>query len=181
MSQLRDRRAGLTLEEKRALVARLLKEKAAAGRAVPGLVHRAIEQQAARTPDAVAVAADGRSLTYRRLNARANRLARYLRSLGVRVRGGERLDNADVRIHGPRTTAFQQRTRCGGLKADPVDLGQRQLRRARRCRRTEARKTDPRPSLMKLFKRGWSSSSAIRLSPSQIRTCGFPAYGSSQG
>jgi hypothetical protein len=29
--------------------------------------------------------------------------------------------------------------------------------------------------------RGWSSSSAIRLSPSQIRTCGFPAYGSSQG
>jgi hypothetical protein len=26
----------------------------------------------------------------------------------------------------------------------------------------------------------WSSSSAIRLSPSQIRTCGFPAYGSSR-
>ena len=25
--------------------------------------------------------------------------------------------------------------------------------------------------------RAWSSSSAIRLSPSQIRTCGFPAYG----
>ena len=27
---------------------------------------------------------------------------------------------------------------------------------------------------------GWSSSSAIQLSPSQIRTCGFPAYGSSR-
>jgi len=26
----------------------------------------------------------------------------------------------------------------------------------------------------------WSSSSAIQLSPSQIRTCGFPAYGSSR-
>ena len=28
-------------------------------------------------------------------------------------------------------------------------------------------------------RRGWSSSSAIRLSPSQIRACGFPALGSS--
>jgi hypothetical protein len=27
----------------------------------------------------------------------------------------------------------------------------------------------------------WSSSSAIRLSPSQIRACGFPAPGSSRG
>jgi amino acid adenylation domain-containing protein len=83
MSQLKDRRVDLTLEEKRALVAKLLREKAAAGRAVPGLVHRMIEEQAARTPDAVAVAADGRCLTYRRLNARANRLARRLRALGV--------------------------------------------------------------------------------------------------
>jgi hypothetical protein len=50
MSQLRDRRVDLTLEEKRALVAKLLKERAAAGRAAPGLVHRTIEQQASRTP-----------------------------------------------------------------------------------------------------------------------------------
>jgi len=85
MSQLKDRRVDLTLEEKRALIARLLKEKAATDRAVPGLVHRMIEDQASRTPDAVAVAvaADGRSLTYRRLNAQANRLARRLRALGV--------------------------------------------------------------------------------------------------
>src|SRR5215471_867005 len=83
MSQLTVRRRGLTLEEKRALVAKLLKEKAAAGRAVPGLVHRVIEQQASRRPEAVAVAAEGRSLTYRELNDRANRLARCLRTLGV--------------------------------------------------------------------------------------------------
>src|SRR5262249_15618746 len=83
MSQLKDRRLDLTLEEKRALVAKLLKEKAAAGRAAPGFVHRLIEQQASRTSDAVAVAADGRSLTYPQLNARSNRLARYLRALDV--------------------------------------------------------------------------------------------------
>jgi amino acid adenylation domain-containing protein len=83
MSQLKDRRVGLTLEEKRDLVAKLLKQRAVAGRAVPALVHREIEQQASQTPDAVAVAADGRSLTYRQLNARANRLARRLRALGV--------------------------------------------------------------------------------------------------
>ena len=83
MSQVKERRDDLTLEEKRALVARLLKEKAAGGRAGPGLVHRWIEAQAARTPDAVAVAAGDRSLTYRQLNGRANRLARRLRGLGV--------------------------------------------------------------------------------------------------
>jgi natural product biosynthesis luciferase-like monooxygenase protein len=40
-------------------------------------------EQAARTPDATAVTFENRSLTYRALNERANRLAAHLRSLGV--------------------------------------------------------------------------------------------------
>ena len=46
-------------------------------------VHRWVELQAARVPEAVAVSCPGESLTYGELNARANRLARRLRTLGV--------------------------------------------------------------------------------------------------
>ncbi|HWS55173.1 MAG TPA: amino acid adenylation domain-containing protein, partial [Pyrinomonadaceae bacterium] len=46
-------------------------------------LHELIERQAARTPDAVAVEYEGERLTYGELNARANRLARHLQSLGV--------------------------------------------------------------------------------------------------
>ncbi len=41
------------------------------------------QSQATRTPDAVAVIAEGERLTYRELDARADRLAHYLRSRGV--------------------------------------------------------------------------------------------------
>jgi amino acid adenylation domain-containing protein len=44
-----------------------------------GLIHRLFELQVERTPDAVAVESEGRALTYRQLNDRANRLARELR------------------------------------------------------------------------------------------------------
>jgi amino acid adenylation domain-containing protein len=46
-------------------------------------VHRLFEAQVERTPAAVAVVFDSEVLTYRDLNARANRLARHLRGLGV--------------------------------------------------------------------------------------------------
>ena len=47
-------------------------------------VHELFQEQAARTPAAVAVAGGGVTLTYAELNRRANRLARRLRALGVR-------------------------------------------------------------------------------------------------
>ena len=48
------------------------------------LVHELIEAQAKRTPGAIAVTHSGRALTYRELDDRSNRLARFLQSRGVR-------------------------------------------------------------------------------------------------
>jgi amino acid adenylation domain-containing protein len=47
-------------------------------------LHHLFEEQVAKTPDAVAVVFDREQLTYRELNTRANQLAYYLRSLGVK-------------------------------------------------------------------------------------------------
>jgi amino acid adenylation domain-containing protein len=47
-------------------------------------IHRFVEAQAERTPDACAVAYDGQSWTYRAFNRRANQFACHLQSLGVR-------------------------------------------------------------------------------------------------
>ncbi|MCY2932361.1 MAG: condensation domain-containing protein, partial [Planctomycetota bacterium] len=49
-----------------------------------GSVNALVEAWAARTPDALAALAGGASLTYRQLNARANRLARGLVARGLR-------------------------------------------------------------------------------------------------
>src|SRR5258708_27087786 len=49
---------------------------------VPQLVAR----QAAATPEAVALAAGDQTCTYRELNRRANQVAHYLQTLGVRAR-----------------------------------------------------------------------------------------------
>ena len=47
-------------------------------------VHELFEEQVGRTPEAVAVVYGEQELSYRELNARANRLAHYLRKLGVK-------------------------------------------------------------------------------------------------
>jgi non-ribosomal peptide synthetase component F len=46
-------------------------------------IHELFEAQVERTPDAIAVVFEGEELTYGELNRRANRLAHYLRRLGV--------------------------------------------------------------------------------------------------
>ncbi|MEO0834942.1 MAG: 4-hydroxyphenylpyruvate dioxygenase, partial [Cyanobacteria bacterium J06642_3] len=47
-------------------------------------IHQLFEEQVAQTPDAVALVFEEQQLTYRELNTRANQLAYYLRSLGVK-------------------------------------------------------------------------------------------------
>ncbi|MBG1270576.1 non-ribosomal peptide synthetase, partial [Nostoc sp. WHI] len=47
-------------------------------------IHQLFEEQVERTPDAVAVVFADQQLTYRELNARANQLAHYLQTLGVK-------------------------------------------------------------------------------------------------
>jgi amino acid adenylation domain-containing protein len=47
-------------------------------------LHQLFAEQVEQTPDAVALVFEDEQLTYRELNARANQLARYLQSLGVR-------------------------------------------------------------------------------------------------
>ncbi|MCT7952156.1 amino acid adenylation domain-containing protein [Ancylothrix sp. C2] len=47
-------------------------------------IHRLFEAQVAKTPDAVAVQFECKTLTYRELNERANKLAHYLQSFGVK-------------------------------------------------------------------------------------------------
>jgi amino acid adenylation domain-containing protein len=46
-------------------------------------VHQMFEHQVERTPDSIAVVFEEQALTYRELNARANRLAHFLRGFGV--------------------------------------------------------------------------------------------------
>ncbi|MEH2261607.1 amino acid adenylation domain-containing protein [Nostoc sp.] len=47
-------------------------------------IHQLFEEQVKLTPDAVAVVFENQQLTYHQLNCRANQLAHYLRSLGVK-------------------------------------------------------------------------------------------------
>jgi non-ribosomal peptide synthetase component F len=46
-------------------------------------IHQLVEEQASKRPDRVAAVYEERTLTYEALNTGANRLAHYLRTLGV--------------------------------------------------------------------------------------------------
>ncbi|BAY63954.1 amino acid adenylation domain protein [Calothrix brevissima NIES-22] len=47
-------------------------------------IHQLVELQVSQTPDAVAVVFENEQLTYQQLNQKANQLAQYLRTLGVK-------------------------------------------------------------------------------------------------
>ena len=47
-------------------------------------IHQLVESQVERTPNNIAFSFENSSLTYRELNSRANQLARYLQTLGVK-------------------------------------------------------------------------------------------------
>ncbi|MFN2416205.1 MAG: amino acid adenylation domain-containing protein [Pyrinomonadaceae bacterium] len=87
-------------------------------------VQRLFEEQAARTPEAVAVAAPGRELTYRELDARANQLARRLRALGV----GRGSRVAICLEHSPETLVCILGVLKAGASYLPFDTGHPQAR-----------------------------------------------------
>ncbi len=95
----------------------------AAGDEVPALLHRLVEAQVARTPEAVALVhapaagAPRVRLTYRDLNRRANRLAHRLRALGVgpEARVGVSLERAPEMV-----TALLAVLKAGGAYV-PLD------------------------------------------------------------
>lgn len=72
----------LSSAERRAIIER---DDRVAQRKKPGLVSELLEDRVAAAPDAIAVEVGTESVTYRELNARANRLAHALRSRGVGV------------------------------------------------------------------------------------------------
>jgi len=82
-------------------------------------VSRLFEQQVERTPNAVAAIQENRQLTYAELNARANKLAHYLKTLGV---GSESLVGVCVERSIEMLVAVLATLKAGGayLPLDPT-------------------------------------------------------------
>jgi amino acid adenylation domain-containing protein len=83
MSSIEEKPAAMTVEQKRALVAKLLREKAGGRRPPPLFAHRMFEERSSSAPGSIALSSGEVSLTYGELDARASGLAARLRSLGV--------------------------------------------------------------------------------------------------
>src|SRR5438876_8213419 len=80
-------------------------------------VHQIFENQAARTPEAVALIWEGGKLTYRELNDRANHLAHYLRECGMTREG---LTGVCLRRSPETVIAFLAILKAGGAYV-PLD------------------------------------------------------------
>jgi amino acid adenylation domain-containing protein/non-ribosomal peptide synthase protein (TIGR01720 family) len=82
-------------------------------------IHKLFEEQADRTPDAIAVMALDHQFTYAELNCRANQLAHYLRRRGVgpEIRVGVALSRSPALI-----VAWLATLKAGGAYV-PLDLG----------------------------------------------------------
>ncbi|HEX8148210.1 MAG TPA: amino acid adenylation domain-containing protein [Pyrinomonadaceae bacterium] len=80
-------------------------------------LHELFEEQVGRTPDAVALSYEDERLTYRELNGRANRLARYLRGRGV---GAESLVGVCVERSNEMVVALLGVLKAGGAYV-PLD------------------------------------------------------------
>ncbi|MEU4498137.1 non-ribosomal peptide synthetase [Streptomyces sp. NPDC023998] len=89
-------------------------------------VHRRFEEQAERSPESVAVTCGATAVTYARLNAAANRISRYLRSLGVRPG-----DRVGLRLHrSPEAVATMLAVAKAGASYVPLEphLPERRMR-----------------------------------------------------
>ncbi|OUL24323.1 thioester reductase [Nostoc sp. RF31YmG] len=89
-------------------------------------IHQLFEVQVEKTPDAVALVFQNQQITYRELNCRANKLARYLQTLGV---GGEVLVGICIERSIEMVVGLLAILKAGGAYV-PIDPGYPQERLA---------------------------------------------------
>src|SRR5436190_16048296 len=81
-------------------------------------IHRIVEEQVKRRPEAVAVICDGIKLTYHELNERANQVAHHLQKVGV---GPEKLVGVYMERTERTVVAILGILKAGGCYV-PIDL-----------------------------------------------------------